>query len=1829
MNGLTLRISSTGKNKIKPTATFNTVCIPDNLATEIAKKNEKFKEFIKSNEKKQLELLRELSYPIKYDLGTCNELDTLELFAIVFLYSESKHPAQCFVLRFVSNKESLLEPFTEALIKQIDPLLSREHSSYTCYKSTVEQICCCIDNEPGSIALRALEVQVMEYLNNCLVCCVGALRENNLDSVDKNDLFAIVHTTFRILLFLVQKISDENHCTVDSMLSSIESSVVELLKELETPMDTKSVGSILFVTLYIKKNRPDSWQDIIGQPNNEKLSEILANESVKLSLVSGVATVVSTPELYSTLVNDEAAMLTLTDAIIRVGETMSCDTVVLLGVARALCAVSRTLGDSGRWGVPLVGKLLPFVWAHLEHSVDSVGHLCATALGNIVGYCVGLNKKGDGAPLSALVTALRGLERTRKSLYLGVSALAKELGAVTVLQLMPGLIEQTLDLLNFQPVQASALNCLDKLLESHVRSAPRAAVQGAWLAPLLRAAARDASPLPQRLLVRAAQLDTDLLDYIMDYAREVCDADDLSSEELKQALTLLAVCRKCGAFIEDPLDKDDATEEGNEVPESEDNDTPENEESCAPEGKDAHESKDNFIHLHHHTYKSHGTKDSKPELKEVTPEDLDEALESDDDKWKGVLSYTVLDRAALDPLQENRVLALSLVSESPRSTEPLSARELHWALRYMSHNIAAQSPNFRHHVMGLVKKLLSRVEEGYAALRRARRPARHCLAFIEKLIAVCFRSLLPGANYGRRQMALQVLTWICDALTAPATDIKLESINQWVYRRPLLAQDHSDAKLPGLWRQEYIEILLQHLDDSYDTNKRMALEMLHKCPIELFTTKYSTSLDFSDILQQASSVRPSECVAAAHKMELLLYRLPDAVPAADSEATVPAQYVRYPVRHRAVIATLSVVRAQLQQLRMSLLHARDAPLHGVLHVLRTLLLLRPGELSFLSVLDENPQWRVVTEEILELCYEVSAVVAPVVNSASPEGHLPMDATPLEDSDGVVQFDGRHVTAQMVLLCAWRTVREVSLILGHIASQVWSWSTEPANLPLSRLYEIGAHFTSLLTELKHRGAFEQAYVGYTVMLASLWKHREPPMREIPAAWLDQLMDAIASGETNLCATRRSAGLPFMIQALVTTELAAGGRRWAECVTRLLRLGSTGAADTRVHCANVLRALFRCGALHDHLAPHAPAALLLALRGFRADTWSERNSSTLLFAALVVWTFGVQRSRDADALCSRNTMTGRMFFQRFPQLYDHMLNELREMTSAADCMSRGAQFPVLLLLARLHPSPLEGTATNLKVSSFVPLVRACGAGAARAARRLAARALPPLLAPGTYLPAILEMLSCACDARQRTNYRHGTILQLTKIFEAKADILSTEELSDVALLSSLRAAVSLLRQARGAKPCYVLADDYIKMINSVVARYYSLLDSEFVTEIRNELYELLFVTEKQKYHPGMQLCLANAASTYFVLTHILDKTHEILDFVHKCLKHDIYEVVLSALNYLLIVNNMLEIEDKFQEHLKVLCEKSNMATKLVIGEQIFEDLEEILKTNRYLECQQKALQVLTLNEGTQEYIIRGKNRQIELTDGAIIDTLTDFIETEHENFTHNYLQSLTSFVSKRMSENAVDDKKLLEIIRTIFACTTSDNSEETRTVVVQFMESSYKTLFDASLDGLKEDERFEFRAILYSTLIMIVEDESPALCQRGAGVVGRVTGSALASAELMMESIRDVAMYTLLALLDFRTVVQMSDVNDECRVFDQNERHNAYFEETFWTRTCVEAIKRTRTVQDPVTFVKEISQDPRYKAAFTSLCGDNVDDIITERSGSDVNPKLRVFIDTFMS
>lgn len=123
----------------------------------------------------------------------------------------------------------------------------------------------------------------------------------------------------------------------------------------------------------------------------------------------------------------------------------------------------------------------------------------------------------------------------------------------------------------------------------------------------------------------------------------------------------------------------------------------------------------------------------------------------------------------------------------------------------------------------------------------------------------------------------------------------------------------------------------------------------------------------------------------------------------------------------------------------------------------------------------------IVGKLLNLSLKISKVVCPIVNNLSPEGYIPFEDIPEGE-----EID-ETATAQMVLVFAWRTVKELSLLLGELCAKVPFKDpvTGDEILVVERTFKISMYFKDTFFETKHRGAYEQAYVGFCKLCSRLW------------------------------------------------------------------------------------------------------------------------------------------------------------------------------------------------------------------------------------------------------------------------------------------------------------------------------------------------------------------------------------------------------------------------------------------------------------------------------------------------------------------------------------------------------------------------------------------------------------------------------------------------------------------------------------------------------------------------------------------------------------------------
>ncbi|KAJ8720432.1 hypothetical protein PYW07_012475 [Mythimna separata] len=516
-----------------------------------------------------------------------------------------------------------------------------------------------------------------------------------------------------------------------------------------------------------------------------------------------------------------------------------------------------------------------------------------------------------------------------------------------------------------------------------------------------------------------------------------------------------------------------------------------------------------------------------------------------------------------------------------------------------------------------------------------------------------------------------------------------------------------------------------------------------------------------------------------------------------------------------------------------------------------------------------------------------------------------------------------------------------------------------------------------------------------------------------------------------------------------------------------------------------------------------------------------------------------------------MTGRIFFLRYPDVYSYMLEKLQDVSKESDSeVLRPSLYPVLLLLARLYPSSLEGTVSNLKLVAFIPHVLACARSSVMKTRQLAAKAIVPLISPELYVSHIQSMFELLHDSSIKRNYCHGILLQLTRLLQAR------EEEGGTALAQHWPAwampAMWMMGQP-GRQPCYLVADEFVKVLNLLIMRSPN-VPQETVTSICSSLHTLIFAPKPTAMSPGRDICLSNAMYLYLILATLHDRTGT-PHLVYVGLQHSSYEVVLSVLNYLLILHEDLEGESNmFHEHLKSIADTTLLTN--IKNESYIQLLCKVLKSN-YLECQEKSLKILVLEGNTQRNILETK-LGINVTDDMIIDKLFDFIQNEHEKVTHIYLLSLLNFVTDLLQDSRLCLRVLLDVIRVVLECSSSENSEETRRVVVGFIEKNIRQLLKLNLlevSELSEAERFELRASIWATIITLLEDDEDAIRQRVSDVLSPARVTPSRSCELALQLMRErteereggereAALYAVIALLDFQSVVVVADdVSDE--------------------------------------------------------------------------------------
>lgn len=403
--------------------------------------------------------------------------------------------------------------------------------------------------------------------------------------------------------------------------------------------------------------------------------------------------------------------------------------------------------------------------------------------------------------------------------------------------------------------------------------------------------------------------------------------------------------------------------------------------------------------------------------------------------WRPALDSMVCD-TKVHGTDEVRIMTLRIFIEVGKSTEEFTREELSEILAFLYYNCNCQSPAMRSMIASYMTKAFLRLEASHAVASRtigSPTPGMY-FKFLLKLRDLCISNLFDGSNFSRRSISLSLLL----------QTIKLAMKFQ--------AQVASHEEV--VWNEALYEVVFSTVEgDTYESNKGVAIEIVKLCPIQLIQKYYETlskvgAIKLEDHIRMAlTSVRPGESLAAAYLIDYLIL-------SGFFKGTLEA--IEW--CEQILLDGLAVARRSL------LLAARSNPLYGLVFCIKRLLL----TIDFKTV--KNDDWRPFIGRFIGTCKDLLDVVAPIVNSDSPEGHLPNDFGDIDESTlrlGVecskepVQANSElKTTSQMVLLCAWRTVKEVSLLLGELTlAAPITYPRNPHNglITVENILDIGVTF----------------------------------------------------------------------------------------------------------------------------------------------------------------------------------------------------------------------------------------------------------------------------------------------------------------------------------------------------------------------------------------------------------------------------------------------------------------------------------------------------------------------------------------------------------------------------------------------------------------------------------------------------------------------------------------------------------------------------------------------------------------------------------------------------
>ncbi|XP_059169787.1 thyroid adenoma-associated protein homolog [Physella acuta] len=746
-------------------------------------------------------------------------------------------------------------------------------------------------------------------------------------------------------------------------------------------------------------------------------------------------------------------------------------------------------------------------------------------------------------------------------------------------------------------------------------------------------------------------------------------------------------------------------------------------------------------------------------------------------------SLPLLQKALLCVDEGTRAEALMLISTTMKKAEPLSQVEAQLLREFIPANLKTDSAPFRQSLSSGLKKVLTRIRDScLSAVRKDRNDdfLSWSLQFVDWLYQVLMLSLAPGSCYQRRQTVFDLLSDILDTLVYDDQDTskkgKAKESSQHLLKF---------AQAKGLWdffKKEYFLSILTCLEDGAEEIQNQAFSLLMKflnCKEALQTSLLSEDrATVLHLLRHAFELTGSPRAYENHSglliLSLVLNRY---VIGCGLKFSITANETsKIEVEHQVdsgdcpTDPVLSFVELLLSQVKTSLdsvlldlaVNFKLHPIHGITECLsRTL-----ADISKCS------QWTILSSEagghILKNIVAIQQRIVTLILDVLSGGKALEDCPSFADmgialqnlisDDEEVEGDKMSISPdfQLLLSWCWINLRESCSCLGEV-TRVGVLNNECC-LSINELQAIGDTFVKVLTTCRHRGAIEGCREGWFQFCCSLMSASDPQLSNIPKQILQQILDSLSGNSLTSSVTRRSAGLPIIVQTVLLASRKSGDNTLLiSTINNLYLIASRPLpADcsqlqdlSQGHALNILKVIFCDASFAPVLMFLLSKMTILVVEGFDSSSWAIRNAATQLISTLITRIFGQKNTAG-----NNNNMTLEEFEGLYPELllfvHDKLLAYVASRTTVKPSL-----YIILTLLSSIGMSPSQQHSSNIR-SSLQNAVLFFLSNPVHSLRKLAAQAyvaLSPLDEVDTTMQHLLDRLK---QREVKMNERHGWLL-----------------------------------------------------------------------------------------------------------------------------------------------------------------------------------------------------------------------------------------------------------------------------------------------------------------------------------------------------------------------------------------------------------------------------------------------------------------------------------------